>query len=404
MPEIAQGLLAPPRRLEAEMSFLPGVPKAEIVRVLGALRAGQEPPVADLPPLAQANVCSELIRSGKNRTFAVSRLAELQSRINALEIAEQVSADRDRAGMPRANLAQVERQLAELRQAHAQILAGALAADPSEGNRTLCDLIERTDNNDAARLGFVRLAVAAWARATASLASVIEEEATQRERHLAEKVDVLEANALAIAITAWAELTAPQRSLEARVGMSHEDSFRLVSRWHRLSVELASKQGAVEAALPVAEALADSFATIEKFSVLLRDHADTCRKLADDDRRRASPALEALETAIEQARGALRLLEAGLLRDYETGVGPACALYRALTNCIENGTGEVACITLRSFACELQGTHKMTRAALSLTSMMLGWLQERLPRCRSRCSPSFVPMRERSTPLYGTIN
>ncbi len=224
----ARAVIAPRPRLEAEIRFLPGAPDEQVRAVLDTLRKGGMPDLWGLSLPARANVLAHRAAEGLADATQLQLLVSLHGEMDAGTVAATIGDDRTAAGMPQPNGELLERSLEKLADDHARAMViGVVGAETQKASAQITALLTRNaaqQQND--RLSFLRRVCAAWDRETASMATQAREHAQDLAGTLSKTPKVGEAESLAATIEYWAQLTAPQRKLDALVSLGH----RLINR------------------------------------------------------------------------------------------------------------------------------------------------------------------------------
>ncbi|MEO9190975.1 MAG: hypothetical protein ABI224_13400 [Acetobacteraceae bacterium] len=339
-----------------------------------------------LSVLARANVLAHLATHGAGTSAVLRGLAELQALLTHDAILAPIKGDRARAGMPPPNLALLTTDIDILRDTHASALAaGALALGEGQGSRVLGDLVQSAETS---LLAFLRRAAAAWGRATAHRGSDLLEMAGRQETALAVPQNPKDTKSLAELIRAWGRLTAPQRLVEARAGLSHTASSEAARRWRALGIALANERDASVAALPIAEALAAHFEALPDIGSQLMADVAECRSVAQLAAARDTPEMRALEAAIAQAERGREVLRRELtgLCPPRRGSKEVGDLLTAFVAAAASASDERPWQLVRDLALKLHNDYDMSEAALALTLMM----RADLHRGRGKATPALL--------------
>jgi hypothetical protein len=253
-------LLRARTRLEAEVSFLLGVPAANLRECLEALRAGAPPDLASLTPLARANVLAHFASRGQASPQQLRQLPELHDGLTACAVG-LLRAAREAARKGPVSDADLGPAMVALRSKHAQAVVSALR-DMEDGADLLADMLPPATGRLAPGLPFLREVSLAWDRATASDLSRLSECADDLEKGFRLRPDLKTAAELGHVVRDWARLIRPARAA-AKAFLQPDiwgDKFKA---WDEL-VRYLEKQGAEVEAIELLGALVEAQAADRK--------------------------------------------------------------------------------------------------------------------------------------------
>ena len=146
-----QSLISPVARLEQELSWLPELSGDQIEKIKAKLQSDREgelyKEIKFFPELPKANVLAHLCLAGKISTVIVQDLLRAWEQVNEEDLLEFINDQREIAGFPRANRAQLENVVKSLGTNHARNAAAAVwkAKDPGKVMEALVEEeVERT--------------------------------------------------------------------------------------------------------------------------------------------------------------------------------------------------------------------------------------------------------------------
>ena len=364
----SRALLIPRERLLAELSYLPGTPQDFTGASVAALRAGQEPALQHLKPLARCNVLAHLASHGTATASHLRELAELQDAIRPAT-ADLVGAARQQAGMPSVPGEMLDSALDALvsRQADA-FCEGMLAA--SDGANLFAAILLAAPPEATARASFLRQSAAAWERATASEVARDLEIAASLEADLRDRPDPAAADRLAAIVSRFAIHTKPPRIASRLVGLPHAASVDAARRWRLAALDLNNRQDAVLEAVRIFKALAEGFGTEDELGALTARDLKICReRLALGE---GTPEMRRLNAAIAAAETDARAFQhCEIINGKPTGKTPASVLelYEAFVAATGAAVSDLPWRVLRVFALRLHKEFSATAAASAFTEL-----------------------------------
>ncbi len=366
----SRSLLIPKTRLLAELSYLPGASHGVADATLEALKAGREPALRVLEPLARCNVLAHLASQGKATPSHLGEWAGLQDAIRPTA-AGLVDAARRQAGMPTVPGEMLDPALDALVSQHADAFTEGMLAAP-DGADLLAALLVGAPPEASARASFLRRSAAAWERATASDAARDLESAAPIEAVLRYRSDPEAADQLATIAARFANRTKPPRIAARLVGLTHSASVDAAQRWRAVALDLNNRQDAVSEAVCIFEALADGFGTEDELGACTARDLKICReRLASGE---GTPEMRRLLAAIEAAGADAHAFHRCELLDGKTTAStpPSVAeLYDAFVGAVWSGTSDLPWKVLRGFTIRLQSEFLATGAALAFTELAI---------------------------------
>jgi hypothetical protein len=289
-------LISPRSRLQAEVTFLPGLSRQEVTAVLSSLSGGKVPAFSEFTSLARANILAHLASSGKATAANLSMLAATApiARENALEV---LNRDRHTAAMPPISGGMFESAMEQLATLHAEALSDGACVLPNGGG-LLAEMVDGLKPSDAEQCLFLRQTMSAWDRATASDANKDLDRAHELEATLRATSDQATLAELSALVSKVAARMRPSRSLAQRFGLPHDASAEIVNAWRCLAVDLVKQHTALTQAETLLEALAREFGTSdEPGQRVARDLANCRERIASGEdlpeAKRFAAALEA---------------------------------------------------------------------------------------------------------------
>ena len=163
--EARQALSVSKTRLDAEVSWLPGVPGTEIVEIILALRNGQASDLSEklgqTPPLARANLAASIAAAGVPDFEVLTAIFAAQEEIDVAETAELINGDRRQSGFPQVSNELVAQALEGLRKRHVSAFVAGVASDSRPG-LLATKVVEHFENAEGNVLNFLEQAFEAY--------------------------------------------------------------------------------------------------------------------------------------------------------------------------------------------------------------------------------------------------
>lgn len=372
--EAMRALILPRDRLDAELSFLPGVRGDCVHAVLSALRNGKIPPLSHLGALARTNSLAHLAASGSATATQLKELATIAPTVGEDELVA-LNQGRKTAAMPPVPLPMFEKALEHLATIHAESLAEG-ARTSEDGPEVLSEIVDTIGPSDDRKAVFLRQVISSWDRSLVADANQDLERAHELEAKL--RLDprgttVAELSAL---IRRVARRTRPARDLARHFGLPHEATANMVDGWRVLAGDLIKDH----AALRPAEALLDSLGM--EFGTSDEPGRRVARDLVECRERIASgkdlPEIRRFVAALDAAKREFTVFTPSILASQAldgTGrfFGPAVVveLWNSFVAAVPKARSDWPWRALRELAVELNNEHSAPEAALELTRAAL---------------------------------
>jgi hypothetical protein len=293
-------VMHPAKRLDAEVSWFPGVAPSRVRKVIDAIREDPDPPrglrgeLAALGFLAKFNALAYWLsaRDGvRAETWEIGLhdLAQYLQSVDAEDVTESLNAERLAAGWPQITDAQnTDNAVKQLGEATAEFLARRLTSCPDYA-RVLTAVVERDQDNGSLQ-------------ASAFISRFVERYQIQVQASLerrAERVDGLCARTLSlaqnpitqaatnksireleVAISAWVSIARPVQLLMKSRGLKHTPSIDIAKRVHGTAVTLANDHGLHDQSLRIVRHLTAAFESVPEVTAVLEKDLRTLEDLA----------------------------------------------------------------------------------------------------------------------------
>jgi hypothetical protein len=372
-------LLVPNARVQAEVSFLPGLSGSEVAACLAPLANRCSPDLPGLMPLARANVLAHLASNGLASADQLRSLVALEAQLQDGALTA-LNRSREAAGMPPVPDVMFTAALEHLQGQHADALSSGAQA-LAHGAEVLLDLVQSLGATISRSSIFLRQSITAWERATSSANANELDRAHGLEIKLAQRPSEAAAAQLAALICSVAARTKPPRELARHFGLAHKSSADLSERWRSLAVDIANLYDAYPEALSILAALADGFGVSDELGQQVVDDLALCRE------RVASgaylPEMRRLRRAIAAARSRSHELNGDLLANalrptaWRRKAPPtAIELSEALAAAIRTAQTDLPWQALREFALALYNEESAAETALALIEFALRSAQD----------------------------
>jgi hypothetical protein len=240
-------LMASKPRLDAEVSWFPGVAPSTASRILASLDeadAFSEEWTA-LPPLVRANIVAH--RAGRHHVAAIRELVEVQASIDPDTVVAEVNGDRSVAAFPLVDRALVDQALASLRSAQVSAAVGAIMAspDPPATAAGICNGF--VANSDHSR-DFVEALVERYDAAATSRMAAVEHTVHTAIRRYVETGDQSDLGGVREAMKAWRKETEARRLVFSAKKLDEPRSAELFRTVRELGKNLVNQRGLPERA------------------------------------------------------------------------------------------------------------------------------------------------------------
>jgi hypothetical protein len=370
----SRALISPRTRLQAEVSFLPGLTGEELRSTLTALGSGKIPGLSGLPPLARANVLAHLVSNGAATPANLRLLAGTApgARENVLEV---LNRGRQTAAMPPIPQPMFEAALEQLASRHAEALSDG-ARTLGDGADVLSGIVDSIGLSDTAKAVFLRQTMVAWERATASDANRDLERAHELDAKLRAAPDAAMVAELSTLIRMMAGRARPSRTLARHFGLPHDASAETVDAWRSLAVNLVNQHTALTQAETILDVLAKEFGTSDPPGQRVARELESCRaRIASGqdlpEIKRFAAALEAATTSPAAFKGDV-LATMALAGPGRTLVPAVVSeLWNSFLAVARNAPSDWPWRALREFAIRLHNEFAATESALELTGLAL---------------------------------
>lgn len=369
----AQQFVSTPRtRIEAELSWFPGIPPSQAREILSKLEQSSldaHGTLERLQGLDKANLAADLcVRSGGEIEF-VNALLEAYEDITDAVAHATLGSLRRVSGFPIPDTQQVGSELNALRGRHAKAAVEYVTATESPGE-TLTDVVEiflDWGNDNVERL----------------LALIVREYDAWSQPHLAKIKESIEADIAAYRggdivpveqfvklLADWDTISQPVQLLEESKGHEEPRSKEAYSIMRDFCLWLANENGQYEEALTISRALLDTFPELPAVAAQLSQDVDALEFLAEEAR--SVDLMRPLIGTVEEAKTEASSFDEDLV---VSGFGPdsrglAKRLYDAFTDVAARTAGtefaDMPWMVVRGLAIDLNNKHASPEGACAI--------------------------------------
>ncbi len=281
-----QAVLTPRTRIEAELSWFPGIPPSQAREILSKLErsslAEAHGTLERLQGLDKANLAADLCARSDGETEYVNTLLEAYEDFAAGDVHETLRGLRSVSGFPIPDEQQVGSVLAGLRVIHAKAAVTSIAAAESPGE-VLTEIVETFlawgDDNVEHLLALIVREYDAWSQPyLATIKERIEADiATYRGGG-----DLVPVEQLVKLLAEWDAISQPVQLLEESKGHEEPRSKEIYAIVRDFCLWLANENGQYEEALTISRALLETFPELPAVAVQLSQDVDALESLAEE--------------------------------------------------------------------------------------------------------------------------
>ena len=376
----AQQLLLTPRtRIEAELSWLPGLPPSQAREVLSKLETNNPDALAlleHLQGLDKANLAADLcVRSGGVETAYVNALLHAYEDIKHDVVHTTLTSLRRVSGFPIPNLQQVGSALSTLMVGHAKATVACVTGTNRPGD-ALTEIVETFldwgDDNVEHLLALIVREYDAWSQPhLAKIKERIEADiASYRSGS-----DIVPAERFASLLADWDTISQPVQLLEESKGHEEPRSKEVYAILRDFCVWLANENGQYDKALSISRALLDTFPELPAVAAQLLQDVNTLESLAEEAN--SVELMGPLVDAVENAKAQMSSFDEDLVT---SGFGPnsrglAKQLYHAFVDVTARATGtelaDMPWMVVRGLAIDLNNEHESPEGACAILAQLI---------------------------------
>lgn len=280
-----QAVLTPRTRIEAELSWFPGIPPSQAREILSKLErsslAEAHGTLERLQGLDKANLAADLCARSAGETEYVNTLLEAYKDFAAGDVHETLRGLRSVSGFPIPDEQQVGSVLAGLRVIHAKAAVASITAAKSPGE-ALTEIVETFlalgDDNVEHLLALIVREYDAWSQPhLATIKERIEADiATYRNGG-----DLVPVEQLVKLLAKWDAISQPVQQFEEFKGHEERRSKEIYAIVRDFCLWLANENSQYEEALKLSRALLETFPELPVVAAQLSDDVDKLKSLAE---------------------------------------------------------------------------------------------------------------------------
>lgn len=281
-----QAVLTPRTRIEAELSWFPGIPPSQAREILSKLErsnlADAHGTLERLQGLDKANLAAHLCTRSGGETKYVNALLEAYEDFSAGDVHETLRGLRSVSGFPIPDQQQVGNVLATLRVIHAKAAVACITAAESPGEAST-EIVETFlawgDDNVEHLLSLIVHEYDAWSQPhLATIKESIEADiATYRGGG-----DLVPVEQLVKLLAEWDAISQPVQLLEESKGHEEPRSKEIYAIVRDFCLWLANENGQYEEALKISRALLETFPELPAVAAQLSQDVDALESLAEE--------------------------------------------------------------------------------------------------------------------------
>ena len=311
-----QNLLSPLARLVEEISWLPQLSKSQISNTIFLISENNIASLTQLsehlPELAKVNVLAHLIGTKSATLDTFHSLIDAWEEVDTLNVLEFLNNNRNKAGFPKIEMAQLENALQDLETLHSKNAANGIWSLDQPG-QVMESIVENelVNHPSSSFLGHLvrsydRLSEPDLVRINAEIDKCIER-ARKDDQNLKELVGEISER-----LVEWDEINQPVQVYEQHQGHEEARSKQIYEKLRALCFELVEDRGEFSEVRRLSEALLRTFPELESVAVILKK--DVAQLAILDEQKKQQKIIEPLIAACENAKTQLPKLKKSLTK------------------------------------------------------------------------------------------
>ena len=374
-------LCTPKPRLNAELSWLPGLAPARAAEAAEAVQRGDLSAAAagldTLVGLDRANLAADLCARQPGATRYVETLLEAYADFNVVSLQGTIAGLRAVAGFQAPNEGLVAEALDRLREAHAEAALACIAGSDHPGAAMTAIVLAFQGEGERSVIRLLDVIVAKYDTFFAVQLGEIKDQIEKHFSRCREGDASIDVVALQHLLAEWDEVSqAVQLRMEAK-SLEEPRSRDLCKLGRELCLWLANEKGRYDEALAISRALLATFPELPLTADLLQKDIESLESLAIEAAtfRHMQPLVEARE-AVERD---FKSFNADLLNG---GFGPkarglARSLFNAFVGAVRGNSdpagADMPWLLVRDLAIALNNEHELPEAARDLLAGLIGF-------------------------------
>lgn len=376
-----QAVLTPLSRIEAELSWLPGLAPSRAREILSALEENDlgklDRMLEGLQGLDKANLAAHLCNCSRPETKYVDTLLEACEDFTVGEVQEILKGLHGISGFQTPEQRQVANALDTVRDLHATAAVACITSAESPGE-VLTEIVESflnwDDNNVKRLLDLIVRKYDAWSQ---PLLGGIEERIEANVATCMDGGDRSPVEQLVSLLVEWDAVNQPVQLLEESKGHEEPRSKKIYGIVHDLCLWLANENGRYEEALTISRALLETFPELPEVADKLSRDVATLETLAH--KAKSEALIEPLIAAVKVAQVEWSVLNNDLVA---SGFGPksrgiAKKLYNVFNEVTANTArtelSDMPWIVVHGLAIDLSNKHNYLNAACQILEGLISF-------------------------------
>ena len=375
----AQQFVSTPRtRIEAELSWFPGIPPSQAREILSKLEQSNldaHGTLERLQGLDKANLAADLCARSSGETEYVNALLEAYENIADGVVHEALRSLRRVSGFPIPDLQQVGSVLNALMVRHAKAAVACVTAADSPGE-TLTEIVETFlawgNDNVEHLLALIVREYDAWSQPHLTK---IKERIEADIAIYSGGGDIVPVEQLVKSLAEWDTISQPVQLLEESKGHEEPRSKKVYAIMRDFCLWLANENGQYEEALTISRALLDTFPELPAVAAQLSQDVDALESLAEEAK--SVELMGPLIGAVEEAKTKASSFDEDLV---VSGFGPdsrglAKRLYDAFADVAAKTAGtelaDMPWMVVRGLAIDLNNKYESPEGACAILERLI---------------------------------
>ncbi|WP_421998063.1 hypothetical protein [Roseovarius confluentis] len=306
-----QALLSPIARLDQELSWLPELSSNQTEEISSLLASNELNKLVGavdfLPDLPKANVLAHLCGTNSIEEKVLQNLLQAWDDIREIDLLSFVNSERQIAGFPKVEMAQLENAVKAIGSKHARNAAMAVWKFNAPGKlmETLVEEELRRGSTSSILAQFVREYDNLSEPKLVQISDSIEGKIKQVSEPRCDLEGVVDE--ISDLLRQWDDVNQAVQVFEQHQGHEEGRSKRIYEKVRELCLELANDRSEFLQAKRLSEALLHTFPELESVAEVLRGDVETLESL--DEQKRQFAVVEPLVAACETAKQKLRKLK-----------------------------------------------------------------------------------------------
>ncbi len=379
-----QALVAPKTRLQAELSWLPGVPPSRARSIVDQIKKSADiseivKTTRELSGLAAANVFVTLCGKFQGEEALIRGLIASYDGVSKELAILAINEDRTVSGFPKVDAGLVSKTLPRITEIHGRTAVRSISSAQHPGN-LMTGIVEDFLPTTGGSREFLEEVARHYDGWSAPTLRHIKDQIDERVQQLRDGSETKEpVSQIVQLLVEWDEYSQPCQLIEEAKGLDERRSKELYDELRDLCLWLANEQSQFESALKISEALLDTFPELPTVVVQTADDIGALESLIEETK--SIDLFAPLIAVVAQCRADLERLDTDLIKK---GFSPksrrlAKKLYGAFADAViaVKGTEHegVPWMMVRGVAIELNNSESSPDGALSILDGLLKFKQ-----------------------------